>query len=40
MQKLNGLGVEILSLKTEILEPDYPGIVKKALGESAENMVR
>jgi hypothetical protein len=40
MQKLNGLGVEILSLKQEILKPDYPEIVKKALRESAENMVK
>lgn len=40
MQKLNGLGVEILSLKTEILKPDYPDIVKKALRETAENMVK
>lgn len=40
MQKLNALGVEILSLKTEMMKTDYPEIVKRALRETAENMVK
>lgn len=40
MQKLNGLGVEILALKTEMLKTDYPEIVQKALREAAENLVK
>lgn len=40
MQKLNGLGVNIQSLKKEMLNADYPEIVKKALRDSAEIKVK
>lgn len=40
MQKLNELGIELQSLKNELLKPDYPDLVKKALLLSAENMTK
>lgn len=40
MQKLNGLGVELYSLKKEMLDDKYSSIIKQALSLSAEKMVQ
>lgn len=40
MQKLNELGVELQSLKKELLKTDYSDVVKKALLLSAEEMIK
>jgi|HigsolmetaAR206D_1030411.scaffolds.fasta_scaffold00003_76 hypothetical protein len=39
MQKLNSFGLELQSLKQELLKPDYPPIVKKSLVNMAHSMV-
>lgn len=38
MQKLNSLGVELQSLKEELLKPEYPDVVKKALRGHADKL--
>lgn len=40
MQKLNTLGVELLSLKEEMLNPHYPSVVQKALKLQADDLVK
>lgn len=39
MQKLNALGVELQSLKRELLNPNYPSVVKKSMITLAHTMV-
>lgn len=39
MEKLNGFGLELQSLKQELLKPDYPPVVKKSLVTLAHSMV-
>lgn len=39
MEKLNAFGLELKELKRELLNPDYPDIVKKSLVNMAHTMV-